>query len=162
MELYKDNTSLGLIYFKTIWFRTCLFIFFFIVLPITNYESINRNILISSFSLCLIFLSIFLSIYFFYCKNYIKKLTLTDNQLELETDGFFKPQSTLISIKTSNLRIKINEAFFPIPTKGYSVSKMIFKDDNNILFTQYAVGNWTRENMLRIKALLDVKPTSTF
>lgn len=138
-------------------YKIFLFFIFFIILPLFNLSRITERGYV--YCIFIFFALIFIQsvIQFKQKKTYIYAIFHNSEYIVICYNILFK--KTVLEFKIlkneKSLRLNIRESFFPIPTSGNSVSKLEFIINNDRELIQYEIGDWSRKEMLRVKAEIE-------
>lgn len=77
----------------------------------------------------------------------ITSIYLNSDKLNIEYINFVYKKTTITTDLSTNLKLHYGTAFV---TTRYGIAKLEFWNNKNLIFTQYEVGSWNRQTMLRV------------
>jgi len=81
-------------------------------------------------------------------KKCIINLYIYNNTLYIDYIDFLHKKATITTNLGTNLKLYYGTAFI---TTRYGIAKLEFWNNKNLIFTQYEVGFWNKQTMIRVR-----------
>ena len=121
------------------------------------YASKSQGRILFAVILSICFLTLFHFSYrsYVYCRVYLYEITQEDGIFKLTFKKLFSKEDSgceIVKITEDKFHAKISESLLSINSIGITVYKIEFYQGNQLVFTQYPVGEWSNSKMKKIKS----------